>query len=125
MIHLDTHVLIWLYDGRLDLLPGSVRAALDEHDLVASPMTRLELDYLHEVGRLAVGGSPIVKDLGRRVGLRLSPAGFEDVVARAVGLSWTRDPFDRLIVGNAIADACPLLTADQSILRHFEEASWG
>ena len=125
MIHLDTHVLIWLFDGRIDLLPDRVQRLIEEGDLVASPMARLELDYLHEVGRLRVTGAPIVEDLGRRMGLALSPASFGDVVAQAAGLSWTRDPFDRLIVGNAMADGCPLLTADGAILEHFGDSSWG
>jgi PIN domain nuclease of toxin-antitoxin system len=45
----------------------------------------------------------------------------------AVGKStfaWTRDPFDRLIVANAMADGAPLITADETILANFRDAVW-
>ena len=38
------------------------------------------------------------------------------MVEAARTFAWTRDPFDRLIVANAIADGVKLLTADEIIL---------
>jgi PIN domain nuclease of toxin-antitoxin system len=37
---------------------------------------------------------------------------------------WTRDPFDRLLVGHALARGAPLLTKDRLIRRHFRQAIW-
>jgi len=37
---------------------------------------------------------------------------------------WTRDPFDRIIVGNAAAENAVLITKDNSILEHYEHAVW-
>ena len=45
--------------------------------------------------------------------------------APAMELSWTRDPFDRLIVANAITDGVRLLTVDENIQKHFQNAFWG
>ena len=47
-----------------------------------------------------------------------------DVVSVASALTWTRDPFDRLIVATAAADSAPLLTRDKLIRRHYRNASW-
>jgi len=43
VIHLDTHVVAWLYAGPTDILPAAARRAIDEHELLVSPMVVLEL----------------------------------------------------------------------------------
>ena len=37
---------------------------------------------------------------------------------------WVRDPFDRLIVAQAIANEAPLVTKDEKIRRHYRRAVW-
>lgn len=49
---------------------------------------------------------------------------FADIVAHAHALSWTRDPFDRLIAAQAIAEQAMLLTADQHLRANFDRAIW-
>ena len=51
MIHLDTHVVVWLYAGRTDLLSAAAVEAIEEHSMAISPIVLLELEYLHEIGR--------------------------------------------------------------------------
>jgi PIN domain nuclease of toxin-antitoxin system len=43
VIYLDTHVVVWLYAGDLELLPQEVRELLEGEELVISPMVELEL----------------------------------------------------------------------------------
>jgi PIN domain nuclease of toxin-antitoxin system len=124
VIHLDTHVVIWLYEGRSDLIPASVWQVLEHNDLVVSPMVELELEYLHEIGRATVAGSVVVGDLHARLGLTKSTAAFSRIIDHAKGLTWTRDPFDRLIVANALADQARLLTRDESIRQSSDQAFW-
>jgi PIN domain nuclease of toxin-antitoxin system len=45
-------------------------------------------------------------------------------MASALAESWTRDPFDRLIVARARATELPLLTKDMKIHAHFKAAVW-
>ena len=47
-----------------------------------------------------------------------------DVVAKAMDLHWTRDPFDRLLVATAVLHKAPFVTRDQKILEHFDGAVW-
>lgn len=124
MIHLDTHVLVWLYEGRRDLFPDAVAALIEENDLVISPMVELELEYLYEVGRAGVRAEVVVEDLRARLGVERSVAPFVSIVEHARHLSWTRDPFDRLIVATALADSVSLLTRDSTILDHCASALW-
>ncbi|OLC58938.1 MAG: hypothetical protein AUG80_14440 [Candidatus Rokubacteria bacterium 13_1_20CM_4_68_9] len=40
------------------------------------------------------------------------------LIRRAVGLEWTRDPFDRMLVAHSTARRLPLCTTDRSIRAH-------
>ncbi len=81
-------------------------------------MVELELEYLFETGRARAPASVVLRGLSRAVGLVRSAALFGTIIDEAKRLDWTRDPFDRLIVGNAIVDGVELLTADRTILKH-------
>lgn len=124
MIHLDTHVVVWLYAGLVDKLSETAWQLLESEELRISPMVQLELQYLHEIGRLRDPATTIVADLGRRIGLGLAGTPLDAVVAEALALSWTRDPFDRLIVGSALADGVRLVTADRHLRERVPTAVW-
>jgi PIN domain nuclease of toxin-antitoxin system len=124
VIHLDTHVLVWVLGGQQARLPPPVRVLLDAERLAISPMVTLELTYLHEIGRVSAPAHEILAELRPTLELVVSTAPFDRVVAHAASMSWTRDPFDRLIVGNALADGASLLTADATIRQHLPSARW-
>lgn len=124
MIHLDTHVVVWLHNGDLGRLSGGVIAVLEDSALTVSPMVELELEYLYEIGRISQRGAPVLAALADRIGLEISLAPFASVVRQAVGLRWTRDPFDRMIVAAALAEDAPLLTKDVNILKNVPSAFW-
>jgi len=65
-----------------------------------------------------------LNDLERRIGLGRVEVPFRQVVTEALGITWTRDPFDRLIAATAQATATGLLTANETILEHCELAVW-
>jgi PIN domain nuclease of toxin-antitoxin system len=124
VIRLDTHVVVWLYTGETEQLSTAAVAAIEQHQLVVSPMVQLELSYLHEIGRLTIGGADIIADLERRVGLRKSDLALDALVDTAASLTWTRDPFDRLIVADALVAGAALITKDRSIHDHTTIARW-
>jgi PIN domain nuclease of toxin-antitoxin system len=123
-VYLDTHVVVWLYMGHVERFPRAARDRLEAQPLVISPMVALEVQYLFEVERITQGAEEIIGDLRSRVGLRVADASLERIAQHARALSWTRDPFDRLIAAQPAADATPLLTADRTILDHLPEAVW-
>lgn len=124
MIHLDTHVLVWLYAEEFGRLPDPVIEIIEREALVVSPMVRLELTYLHEVERLRDPADRVLAALVPALELRESGIPMSAVVDEAAELDWTRDPFDRMIVGNAIADDGILVTADRTILANMDDARW-
>lgn len=124
LIRLDTHIVVWLYSGESERFSPRAVELLATEDLIVSPIVDLELNYLFEVGKLRVPGSSIVADLKERIGLQHSTQTLASAVAAAIPLNWTRDPFDRLIVGDAIGANSPLLTKDSTILAHCTLAEW-
>lgn len=125
MIYLDTHVVVWLYaQGRAALPPFAAERIGDEPDLRISPMVRLELQYLYEIERVTVPALPVIDALQSATGLTLCRGGFPAVAHEAESQSWTRDPFDRLIVAQAALHDALLLTKDAVIQRHYPNAAW-
>lgn len=97
---------------------------MNEHDIAISPIVRLELQFLYEIHRVTEDARTIVADLASRIGLTMSDANFNTTISRALEISWTRDPFDRLIVANAGLDNSILVSKDQSVLSHYPFARW-
>lgn len=124
MIHLDTHVLVWLFAGRRDLLSAAATQQIETNDLFVSPMVVFELELLFEIGRTAESGRVVVRELEERLDLRVLTDPFPAVVRAAAKQTWTREPFDRVIVGQAALRNAPLLTKDRTILEHYDAAVW-
>ena len=124
MILLDTHIVMWLHRGDLYNIPSSVQDLLQHEHLAISPMVELELAYLHETGRLRDQPEKLIAHLSDSIGLAVDDLSLARVVHEARSLSWTRDPFDRLIVAHAAAAQVPLVTADRVILDNFQAAVW-
>jgi PIN domain nuclease of toxin-antitoxin system len=126
VIYLDTHVVFWLYamGGEAPLSEAAREVVRDSAELRISPMVRLELQYLHEVGRTGTPAAPVVDELGSMLGLRVCDAPFAAVVQAAERQSWTRDPFDRLIVAQAALRGAKLVTKDRTIHEHYDHSIW-
>ncbi len=87
-------------------------------------MVLLELQYLFKIGRISFDGETILEDLRADIGLRVMDRRWFDVCSKALGLSWTRDPFDRLITAQALVEGQRLLTRDRSIRDNCSLAFW-
>lgn len=124
LIHLDTHVVCWLYAGHVELLSPAAREAIEREALAVSPMVGLELQYLREIGRIRHGPKRILSVLRRELGLAISDLPFAAVAARAQTFGWTRDPFDRLIAAEAAIARARLITRDDLLRRRFRSALW-
>ncbi len=125
MIYLDTHVVLWLYLRKGEGLSGRARQLIEyEPIILISPIILLELDYLHEIGRTTLGSAHVFDYLHQRIGLQVCQKSFIDVVREASQLSWTRDPFDRIITAQSAIDRNTLITKDKIIQEHYEYAVW-
>lgn len=122
---LDTHVVVWLYAGEVGRFSVRAREALGTAEaLFFAPVVRLELQFLHEIGRITPLPATILSDLEAQIGLLPCPGSFDQVARHACRITWTRDPFDRLIVAQATLHAWPLVTKDAVTRAHFPLALW-
>ena len=116
MILLDTNALIWLEQGhaRARKLAGA------RQRLYISPVSLLELQFLAEAGRLRLRSGGVADLIERGPWLVDDPpssAWFDG----ALGLGWTRDPFDRLLVAHAQLRGWRLATGDAALLARLPE----
>lgn len=121
---LDTHIVCWLFEARLDLFSENALTAIETGLLRISPMVSLELQYLYEIGRITLPASDVLTALAGDIDLRTSETPFADVVTRAQTLTWTRDPFDRIIVAETLVAGGVLVTRDEKIRAHAPCAVW-
>lgn len=105
-------------------LPEAARNLLTERGPKVSPLVELELAYMHEIGRARDPAPMMLAALRKSIGLEVSDVSFAAVAQTAVGLAWTRDPFDRMIAAQAIVADAPLVTADKTILANLPLATW-
>ncbi|MHB8619417.1 MAG: PIN domain-containing protein, partial [Chloroflexota bacterium] len=110
------------YAGRRDLIPAPVQRWLNREQLGVSPFTRLELAYLYEIGRVRTPAQVVIGELGPSLELVVADAPVALVCEAALDLTWTRDPFDRLLCAQATATS--LVTKDETIRRHLPLAWW-
>lgn len=124
LVHLDTHIVCWLYEGRSELMtPASLRV-IESGLLQASPVVQLELTYLHEIGRISREGSYVLDVLAKDIGLSVADVSLAQVMKIAGALTWTRDPFDRMIVAHAMIADAALVSKDRLIRKHCDRAIW-
>jgi len=112
---LDTHIAVALYEGRTGGLGAAAKRAIDRELVTISPAVLLEIELLHEIGRLRVGALPVSEGLAQELSIRVAADRFEDVAIEALAVGFTRDPFDRLIVAHAALADARLVTQDSMI----------
>ena len=126
MIHyLDTQVTVWLCQRQLERIPRRAQAAIEESDILLSPIVLLELQYLYEIKKISQPSQLLFNQLASQIGARLCDYSFGAVVQTALFETWTHDPFDRLIVAHAKANGyAPLITSDADIRKHYSGSVW-
>ena len=113
---LDTHFLIWL-------ALGSKRLAefhwLDRHrQWGVSTVSFLEIQSLAEIGRISVRNPEFTRAVMEDPRFSVDDIPLVTLIRHALGLEWTRDPFDRMLVAHSTARRLPLCTTDRSIRAH-------
>ena len=110
---LDTHFLLWILTGarRLERYPWLERYA----PWGVSPISLLEIQFLAEAGRLDVQQPEFTKALSRDPRFVIDEVPLVALVEKALPMSWTQDPFDRLLAAHSTARRTPLCTTDRAI----------
>ena len=109
VILLDSNAVIWLLKRH-----HRTRTLERASQLYLSPSTVLEMQILAEAGRLDLPLGAVALTQDPRWLLDEPPA--MKWFAAATDVSWTRDPFDRLIVAHARVRGWKLATSDGMLL---------
>jgi PIN domain nuclease of toxin-antitoxin system len=113
---LDTHFLLWiaLRSKRLAAYPWIDRYA----PWTVSPVSLLEIAFLGEAGRIEVRHAAFLERLRHDDRFVIDDVAVGVLVTAALGLTWTRDPFDRLLAAHSAARRLRFCTVDRLIGEH-------
>ena len=126
-ILLDTHTLLWaaLADARLS---ADARTIIEDgaNDIYLSAVTALEIAIKASNGRLELpeAPGPFVRHRINAFGLVELPIRVDHGTLLAELPMLHRDPFDRILVAQAQAEALPILTSDPNIARYNVDVIW-
>jgi PIN domain nuclease of toxin-antitoxin system len=123
--YLDTNTVVRLGHGRLRAIGRGASRLISNAELLFSPMVLLELEYLFEIGRLALPARDIQRKVEHELGARQCDLPFADVANAALDEKWTRDIFDRTIVAHAKVNGfAQLISSDETIAEHYPRTVW-
>jgi len=123
-VFLDTHVLLWLYQRNQNLLSQKALNVIDNSDLFLPAFAHLEIQFLYEIGKIKAMPNQIIEDLKENIDLISLHINVSELVQLACKFTWTRDPFDRLIVAETELNNSYLLTRDEKIRKNFVNTVW-
>jgi PIN domain nuclease of toxin-antitoxin system len=124
---LDTHILLWMF-YEPERLSAKAKAALEGggNELVASHAALWEISTKARRGKLARAGSSVRYILGemevRRVGLL--PIKLAHILASEDLPYHHGDPFDRIMIAQALSEGLTLVTADAAMRRYDVPTLW-
>jgi PIN domain nuclease of toxin-antitoxin system len=115
-ILLDTHFILWIVSGaqRLAEFPWIERY----RPWGVSPVSLLEIQYLAEIGRIEVKNPQFFDALAEDPRFIIDEVPLVPLIRRASELTWTRDPFDRLLAAHSSVRRLPLCTTDRVVRLH-------
>jgi len=109
---LDTHALIWWLTGNPRLSPTAEAAIADpEHDIFVSAAVGYEIAYKQRSGRLPPMPGDLAAEL-RRGNMSVLPICLAHALAAAALPGPHRDPWDRIMIAQALAETCRIVTVD-------------
>lgn len=124
---LDTHAFIWWTLTPAYLSPQALTAIEDpEHNLLLSLVSLWEMQIKAQLGKLHFPQplSRIIADQQRLNGLRLLSVEAAHIYALDQLPFHHKDPFDRLLIAQAVAENLPLVSADPAFAAYQAQIIW-
>ena len=124
---LDTHVFIWWFDEP-ERLPDRVLEALRDpgNELMLSAISVFEMHLKIEAAKLDIGLplQELVRDHEREDGLTVLPRRVSHVYALRDLPRHHRDPFDRLLIAQAVVEDVFFSSGDETVARYPVKLVW-
>ncbi|MEU4778219.1 type II toxin-antitoxin system VapC family toxin [Micromonospora sp. NPDC023633] len=110
---LDTHVALWAITGDATLAQDFLERLRHDPDIFLSPVSLWEITIKQTAGKL-VGPADLAEQV-RDMGFRELPVTHAHAIAARRLPFHHRDPFDRMLVAQAVVEGLTLVTRDASI----------
>jgi len=111
MYLLDTHILLWWLEDPRKLSPGARKAIADPQNTVFTSVASLwEMAIKARLGKLELPGDPL-EAIGQE-GFRLLDIKARHTLAIQQLAEHHRDPFDHLLIAQAITEKLTLISRD-------------
>jgi PIN domain nuclease of toxin-antitoxin system len=124
---LDTHSALWMFAGSPQI-SAALRDDLTDpaHELFFSDASAWEIVIKHALGKLALPGPPatFVSSMLVQHGVARLPISLEAIYEWGQLPMIHRDPFDRMLVAQAIREGCGLVTCDPKIQAYSVAIHW-
>lgn len=124
---LDTHTFIWWDSEPAKLSSQALALCQDRQNiLLLSVVSVWEMQIKLQLGKLKLNLSlhEIVESQRQTNGIEIMPITLEHVLALENLPDYHRDPFDRLLVAQAIVEEAILISADPNITRYPVQVVW-
>ena len=112
----DTHIFLWafLHDHRLTAKAKHILRS-SEDELVFSLVSLWEIAIKIKTGKLNTISSSVayIRDEMNAYGMQLLPIRYDHILALESLPHHHGDPFDRLLIAQAITESLPILTHDE------------
>lgn len=121
---LDTHILLWWLMGDRRL-PKSLAAALasPENDIAVSAASLWEIVIKHSLGRITVDLDELVSSIASD-GFSELPVQFRHALKVGFLPRHHDDPFDRILIAQALVEGRRLVTTDKAIFAYRDVAGF-
>jgi PIN domain nuclease of toxin-antitoxin system len=113
---LDTHIALWGITADASLGGEFLDRLRHDPDIFLSPVTLWEITIKQKAGKL--GGPPDLAERVRDMGFRELPVAPAHAIAAGRLPVHHRDPFDRMLVAQAMVEGLTLVTRDTDIRQY-------
>lgn len=123
----DTHTFLWdlLSDHRSSRLAKQMLKS-DEHELFFSLVSLWEIAIKIKTGKLNAVGSSVayIRDEMENYSMALLPIRYQHILQLEALPVHHSDPFDRLLIAQAVVESLPILTYDRVFSLYQVKAIW-
>jgi PIN domain nuclease of toxin-antitoxin system len=124
---LDTCVLLWYFEGS-ERIPVTLQDSLTDpaNEVFASDVSALEIVFKHSLGKLILPGQPsaLLPRLVEEHLIEDLPLSREAIFRLESLPHRHRDPFDRLLIAQALVHDMQLVTPDPLIRQYDVNTTW-
>jgi PIN domain nuclease of toxin-antitoxin system len=120
---LDTHALLWWVtdDPRLS---DAARDTILTADVAVSVVSLWEIEIKRGLGRIDVDTRELIREVSQTEGFRMLEIRPTHVLTLGTLPLLHKDPFDRMLIAQAVRDRLTLVSRDEAIHRYQVDVAW-